>query len=170
MSTHAFVLVAGQPDAYGRIYGPQGKHYVAIGTADDGCTIGVSEVYPSELAIIASPAHEGEYLGRRWEDLLHGPHAGDVDWQVAVKAPPAEGGERWMPEREVPDETILTTPAGNQRRKPPIEVADAASFDPDWMPRIGTVRVVEVDAGEDVVQVVKSGADGVRRWATVQTT
>jgi hypothetical protein len=172
MSCHAFVLIAGEADAYGRIYGPQGKSFAALGRTPDGRTIGVAEVYPSELAIIASPAHEGEYLGSRWEELLHGPHADDVDWMVAVADPEAPDGERWVGADEAETEalTVLTTEAGNLRRRPPVPLAEAETFDPDWMPPVGTIRVVELEGADDRVQVVRSGADGARQWVDLAVT
>lgn|GEM_PF-6592387 len=167
MSTYAFCIV--QPDSVypERAYGPQGKLYTVVGRLPDGRAIGASEVYPSELAIIASPAHGEEYLGSSWNDLLAGPYAAQVDWLVEVED--ADGGTRWMREAELTDETVLRTPAGHRRRRPPVSLFGAERFDPDHVPAVGTVRVLSVEGGDDRVQVVRTGPGGERAWYDVQT-
>ena len=169
MSTYAFCFVQptdGFPD---RAYGPQGKMYTIVGTTSDGRSVGVAEVYPSELAIIASPAHRGEYLGATWNEVMAGPHADAIDWMVQVEDPENRGQQKLVREREAAGGEVARTALGNPLRRPPVPAFGAEQFDPDYLPAVGTVRVLSVEGANDRVQVVRTGADGVPAWYDLQT-
>lgn len=196
MSTYAFCIVRPDEAFPDRAYGPQGRLYTTVGRLEDGRALGVAEVYPSELAIISSPAHRGEYVGSTWSEVLASPFAEAVDWVVEVDVPtpdgapadvPAPGGRKWMREKEVTTEQVLLTPRGNPKRRPPLPVADAESFDPDAAApaspvrvpvggerpapthaMVGTYRVEEVEGGDDAILICLTDADGQPTWFRLQ--
>ncbi|HEU0052186.1 MAG TPA: hypothetical protein VFQ39_03370 [Longimicrobium sp.] len=197
MSTYAFCIVRPDEAFPDRAYGPQGKIYTVVGRLDDGRAIGVAEVYPSELAIIASPAHRGEYVGASWAEVLASPFAAAVDWAVEVEEPTPDGAapeeptparRRWMPEREVTTETVVRTARGNPKRRPPLPLADALAFDPDVAApatpvrvpvlegsrpdathaMVGTYRVEQVEGSDDAVLICLTDGDGDPAWFRVQ--
>ena len=169
MSTYAFCFVQPNDGFPDRAYGPQGKMYTIVGSTPDGRSIGVAEVYPSELAIIASPAHRDEYLGSTWNEVLAGPHGDAIDWAVQVEDPEQRGARKWVRASGADAERVVRTSRGNAARKPPVPAFGAEAFDPDYVPPVGSLRVVPVDGGDDRVEVVRTGPDGEAAWYEVQT-
>jgi hypothetical protein len=158
----AFCLVEGAPGFDGLVPGPQGKRYLVVGALPDGRRLGVAGVYPQEMAILKA-AHPDEYVADSWNALLVSPYAAAVAWEVRT------ANRGWVPEAALePEDRVERTSRGHRLRRPPI--ADgAAGFDPDHVPAVGTTRVVAVPGGEDRVQIVRTGADGVRDWYEVPT-
>ena len=158
-----FCLLRGEPDFSGFLFGPQGLRFHPVGRLPDGRYLGVAACYPSDKAVVQA-AHPDEYVAGSWNELLsrteYAPH---VAWQVLTR----ERG--WIPEPLLaPGDEVVRTPRGHKLRRPPLPDA-AESFDPDYVPARGTTRVVYVDGGDDRVQVVRTGPDGVPAWYDVQT-
>lgn len=158
-----FCLLSGEPDFSGFISGPQGLRFLPVGRMPDGRRVGVAACYPSEKAYVQA-AHADEYLAGSWNELLtRTEYAPYVAWQVQTR------NRGWIPEQEVADDdTVERTARGHKLRRPPLKDA-AGGFDPDYVPAVGTVRVVHVEGGEDRMQVVRTGRDGKRGWYDVQT-
>lgn len=158
-----FCLLTGEPDFSGFVSGPQGLRFLPVGHLPDGRQIGVAACYPSEKAVVQA-AHPEEYLAGSWNELLaRTDHAPFVAWQVLT------ANRGWVREQELTaEDTVERTPRGHKLRRPPLSDA-ARGFDPDHVPPAGTTRVVYVAEGDDRVQVVRTGPDGVRAWYEVQT-
>ncbi|HEX7239353.1 MAG TPA: hypothetical protein VF263_03725, partial [Longimicrobiaceae bacterium] len=76
----------------------------------------------------------------------------------------------WVPEQQLADDDqVERTPRGHKHRRPPLSDA-SRGFDPDYVPGVGTLRVVAVQGGDDRVQVVRTGPDGAAGWYDVHTT
>lgn len=154
----AFCFLEGEPDFRGMIYGPQAQQFTPIGEMPDGRKIGVCGLYPETLAIIRS-AHPLEYICSTWNELLT---RTDLTPYVAWMVQLADGS--WKLERDLAaGDAVRRTAGGHRVRKPPVD-AGMAAFDPDYVPQVGTRRVISVADGTDREQVVLSDGAGVRRW------
>jgi hypothetical protein len=163
--TLAFCIVPGPVNPYLRVvYGPQSQQFTPIGDLPDGRYIGVAFLSPETLAIIRG-AHArpdspgGQYLCSTWNELLTMTEmTAHVAWLVQL-----EDGT-WKLERDLTDgDAVVRTPAGHKMRRPPVN-AGTSGYDPDYVPPVGTTRVVRVEGAVDREEVVLTGPDGVADW------
>ncbi|MBV9772652.1 MAG: hypothetical protein JO040_01800 [Gemmatimonadetes bacterium] len=159
-----FCLVSGEPDFSGFVFGPQGLRFLPVGRIPDGRLVGIAACYPSEKAYVQA-AHPDEYLAGSWNELLaRTEYAPYVAWQVLTR------NRGWVAEQDLAaGDQVERTVRGHKLRRPPL--ADAAQgFDPDFVPAVGTLRVVSVEGADDRVQIVRTGPDGSAGWYEVQST
>jgi len=155
----AFCFVTGAEHPYLKvIFGPQGQQFTPIGDMPDGRRIGVGGVYPETLTIIKS-AHPESFICQSWNELLTRvdltPH---VAWLVQL-----EDGTVKLERDLQPGEVAVRTPSGRHKlRMPPVGATP--DFDPDYIPPVGTTRVVPVAGAVDEEQIVLSDAAGIPRW------
>lgn len=140
-------------------YGPQGKRYQVIGTTADGDRLGVAEVSPQELAIIASPVHRDQYITDSWRTLFASRYGDDVDWMVAVQRTDLEPGAdledpsswTWKPSSEVTaEDVVVPNGQGGRRVRPPVPIPDeveeeenpANPEEPEEVQRVMEVRAL----------------------------
>ncbi len=145
------------------IYGPQAQTFTPCGDMPpaDGRRIGVAWVPPETFAIIQA-AHAEEYICDSWNALLT---RTDLTPYVAWRVQLQDGTVKL--ERDLTDEErpfVMRTPSGRHKLRFPLEGMETPDFDPDYIPRVGTMRVHRVVGAVDQEHVVLTDAEGVTRW------